>query len=379
MKMQRYDQSAKYVLVCLIVGFLAVLTIGWGEMLSQTPTFSFLPTTGWAVGFVIAIFAIFLAQAVASETLRVKKDRESAFAGVRFIYFTLLLAISAVGTANFMYEKVFAEGANDRNAILITVINDLNNLKIKGRPFLSADSVRESVEEIKLLSNKLKTEILNPDRCGHGPTAKTYERLLRDKLGTHFSPRSGAEFMDSCSQQFANIYTEAVERALLTWPQSQPAWQLEERLPKFEQLIETEKQKLQAVIESESSVDFEPAARRAQLAFSEIRESFLQLFPAAQRPQVESAIPTLTDVERSLRDLKGNNAYNKATLLIREAATGNGKAIAILLIALLADLFLVQAYGRHLYSLSRNDDSVEPEGDDDRDNSKIFASLKRNK
>jgi hypothetical protein len=378
--MQRYDKSAQYVLVCLILGFVSVLSIGWGEMLSQAPTFFFFPPAGWAVAVLIALFAIFLARAVASERLRLKQTKDSAFRFAWLAYFVILLGISAVGTANFMYEKVFSDGSTARSQVLRDVEADFTKLQLSGQKLLSADRVREKVRQIRVLSLSLQKEILNPNRCGHGPEAKKYEQQIKEILGPHFAPTSGGEFMDSCSQQYANIYTEAVERGLETWTNAQEETKWEsEFLPVFTKNIKKQVDALGLVIASESNSAFEPSYRAAVRSYNEIRLMLIQKFPPERHAELERTIPKPAMRDDHVADLKGN-AYNKVRLIIQEASSGKGGPIAILFLALLADLFLVQAYGRHLYSLSREDEAEVSGGERaSAGAAAIFKVLKRNR
>ncbi len=378
--MQRYDKSAQYVLVCLILGFVSVLSIGWGEMLSQAPTFFFFPPAGWAVAILIALFAIFLARAVASERLRLKRTKDSAFKFAWVAYFVILLGISAVGTANFMYEKVFSEGSEDRNQVLREVRADFNKLSTAGLMLLSADSVRATSREIQVLSLTLQEEILNPNRCGHGPEAKKIEQRLRTILGLHYAPTSGGEFMDSCSQAYADIYRKAVDRAIPTWQEAQKAWQLEKDFkPAFMTAIGKQSTLLKNAEDSSGASVFESAYRQAEQAFGEIRSNLIQVLPEERRQQAAQTLPQFSSREAEIRSLKGN-AYNKVFLIAHKAMAGESTALTIVFLALLADIFLVQAYGRHLYSLSREDDSESlATGHASSGVTAIFKSLKRNR
>lgn len=378
--MQRYDKSAQYVLVCLILGFVSVLSIGWGEMLSQAPTFFFFPPAGWAVALLIALFAIFLARAVASERLRLKQTKDSAFRFAWLAYFVILLGISAVGTANFMYEKVFSEGSEDRNQVLREVRAEFNKLKLAGLTALSAESVREKVREIQVLSQNLQREILNPNRCGHGPEAKKIERQLKTILGSHYAPTSGGDFMDSCSPAYADIYKEAVDRAIPTWQEAQNEWRLEKQhQPRFLAAIGEQVRLLEEAEASSRASAFESAYRGAEQAFGDISAALIQVFPRERRQQVAQALPEFSSREGEIRSLKGN-AYNKVSLIAHKAMAGETMPLTIVFLALLADIFLVQAYGRHLYSLSREDDTESSvSGHASSGVNAIFKALKRNR
>jgi hypothetical protein len=378
--MQRYDKSAQYVLVCLILGFVSVLSIGWGEMLSQAPTFFFFPPTGWAVAVLIALFAIFLARAVASERLRLKQTKDSAFRFAWLAYFVILLGISAVGTANFMYEKVFSEGSEDRNQVLREVRAEFNKLRLAGLTVLSAESVQEKVREIQVLSQNLQKEILNPNRCGHGPEAKKIEQQLKTILGSHYAPTSGGAFMDSCSQAYADIYQEAVDRAIPTWQEAQKEWRLEKEFkPMFLAAIAEQVALLNEAEASSRASAFEAGYRGAEQSHREIRSKLIQVLPRERQQQAAQALPEFSSRENEIRSLKGN-AYNKVFLIAHKALAGETTPLTIVFLALIADIFLVQAYGRHLYSLSREDDTESSaSGHTSSGVNAIFKALKRNR
>ncbi len=248
------NSVALLALLALIPIFLVVISIGWHGILeslihpSDNPTINL--AAAWAAGIAIAIVAVVLAWGVASERARLRTDKTARFTWIA--YLMVLIAISAIGTMNMMFEKfqvpTFLKEAAEATSTKLTALDQLalNGIKLVNTEILHAKQEEEKrdlemrreqlgnyFESAKLRASaepekfkkqvigmfeSFESEVRNPLKEGCGEVARGYLKEIQIKLPDLRLPSGDCSAADP--DVMIKAYRAAIEKALVNWANS---------------------------------------------------------------------------------------------------------------------------------------------------------------
>lgn len=334
------DTTALYVLITMIGVFVVLVANGWSKFLLNEPLFASYPILAYLGGLAVAGIGVILAKGVASERLRISAEADPKFKNTWLAYFFVLFIFSSIGTMNFLFTTFRATNTVE-DTIGRTVLG-LRELEIKCKAALPTPELDKKRIVVRAIFDRFSAEIRNPVICGMGAVSLKHFNDLKQALPNLIQPANlGSGQNCSKVDDLVKSYGIATENALKEWVNVNL---VEERsneglLNKFESNIRplvADLERIQAK-QAKGPDEYRPALTKAWNAYKDMLS------------EAEQKSKRTLDAPRTLEDPRIADIGRFITVLILLLSQwSDPMSYLIFSLAILVDVVLIMAYGRHL-------------------------------
>lgn len=182
------DIAARNAMFAIAAVFLGIVLVGWHKLIAPSlgSGSAFL---AWPIALFVAVVAIVMAIAVATERVRLQAAGPGAGGQhTWWAYLAVVLTLSALGTMNSMIY--FFEGRTILSEAARQTERSLAELQAQAEKRLATPRADKDRRTAIDLMDKLAAELLNPNNCGYGEASRRAVVELRKLLPT-FTELSG--------------------------------------------------------------------------------------------------------------------------------------------------------------------------------------------